>query len=453
MSPRGAESVALEVTGPQADELGVARRRVFGTQGGTIGRGPENDWVLADPYVSSRHASIEYRDGTFFIDDLNSRNGVFVNDQRVETGRPCALQNGDRVFIEPVRDGCLTGRSRSARRGDKQSCGLHGRGAPRSSESVGIGFRQPRRLVEPAGAAFREPAKAVSEDQDLDRGPLQEAVRPGVAKAPPPVSAPEIPPDYDPLADSPGQEPENPPASPIAAASYGAVERRRGDRRQGETVRPSDKAAGSVDLSAFLSGAGLEGVTISPEVAAQLGQILRVVVAGLLEVLKSRQDIKREFGIRHTVIERHGNNPLKFAVDVEDALHNLLVKKNPGYLGPVAAFEDAFVDVRHHQVAMLKGVGEAFEHILAHFHPDHLQQQEFDRHTPRRGGLQVLQGKPDYWERYREYVQRLASNQERSFSVLFVEKFARAYQLEFDRLKKAAPGEQPRQQRQGERER
>jgi len=453
MSPRGAESVALEVTGPQADELGVARRRVFGTQGGTIGRGPENDWVLADPYVSSRHASIEYRDGTFFIDDLNSRNGVFVNDQRVETGRPCALQNGDRVFIEPYE--MVASLDEAARPAEATSSRAVFTGAappdlPNLSASDSGSLDDWLNQLAPHSESQPRRSQKI---EDLDRGPLQEAVRPGVAKAPPPVSVSEIPPDYDPLADSPGQEPENPPASPIAAASYGAVERRRGDRRQGETVRPSDKAAGSVDLSAFLSGAGLEGATISPEVAAQLGQILRIVVAGLLEVLKSRQDIKREFGIRHTVIERHGNNPLKFAVDVEDALHNLLVKKNPGYLGPVAAFEDAFVDVRHHQVAMLKGVGEAFEHILAHFHPDHLQQQEFDRHTPRRGGLQVLQGKPDYWERYREYVQRLVSNQEQSFSVLFVEKFARAYQLELDRLKKAAPGEQPRQQRQGERER
>ena len=33
-------------------------------------------------------------------------------------------------------------------------------------------------------------------------------------------------------------------------------------------------------------------------------------------------------------------------VNVEDALHNLLVKRNPAYLGPVDAFADALIQAR-----------------------------------------------------------------------------------------------------------
>ena len=72
------------------------------------------------------------------------------------------------------------------------------------------------------------------------------------------------------------------------------------------------------------------------------------------------------------------NNPLKFSANVDDALHNLLVKRNAAYLAPVEAFADAFEDLRNHQIAMLAGMRVAFESMLAEFDPDRLQEQ-FDR--------------------------------------------------------------------------
>ena len=66
------------------------------------------------------------------------------------------------------------------------------------------------------------------------------------------------------------------------------------------------------------------------------------------------------------------NNPLKFSANVDDALHNLLVKRNAAYLGPVEAFEDAFDDLRDHQLAMLAGMRVAFDSMLAEFDPDRL---------------------------------------------------------------------------------
>jgi type VI secretion system protein ImpI len=71
-------TLTLEVTGPQAAVLGPASRKTFEGSGGTIGRLADNAWSLPDPYVSSRHAVIRYRDGTYFNEDT-STNGVFVN--------------------------------------------------------------------------------------------------------------------------------------------------------------------------------------------------------------------------------------------------------------------------------------------------------------------------------------------------------------------------------------
>ena len=50
----------------------------------TIGRHPTNQLVVDVPTVSSEHASIEYRAGVYHLIDRGSRNGTFVNGQRID---------------------------------------------------------------------------------------------------------------------------------------------------------------------------------------------------------------------------------------------------------------------------------------------------------------------------------------------------------------------------------
>ncbi|MFG3040824.1 FHA domain-containing protein [Streptomyces sp. NPDC048330] len=53
-----------------------------------IGRAPDNDVVVADLVVSRRHAELRARpDGTYWIHDLGSHNGTFLNGRRVEEAR------------------------------------------------------------------------------------------------------------------------------------------------------------------------------------------------------------------------------------------------------------------------------------------------------------------------------------------------------------------------------
>jgi FHA domain len=65
-------------------------------EGLLIGRGPGCDVALPDQTVSRRHARLVFRDGSWIVQDLGSRNGVTVNGVRV--GR-CQLQPGDRVGL------------------------------------------------------------------------------------------------------------------------------------------------------------------------------------------------------------------------------------------------------------------------------------------------------------------------------------------------------------------
>ena len=65
----------------------------------TIGRWPDNDVVIADRWISRHHALITRRGLRYVVKDLGSKNGTFVNGQRL-TG-PQELEDGDRIQVAP----------------------------------------------------------------------------------------------------------------------------------------------------------------------------------------------------------------------------------------------------------------------------------------------------------------------------------------------------------------
>ena len=78
------------------DRFGVTRflplvKTVF-----TIGRKAENDLQLLSDTVSRQHAEILFENDTFYLIDVGSKRGSYVNDQRIER---CALQHQDRIRI------------------------------------------------------------------------------------------------------------------------------------------------------------------------------------------------------------------------------------------------------------------------------------------------------------------------------------------------------------------
>jgi hypothetical protein len=64
-------------------------RRVYKIEDGaaSIGRHPDNDIVLDDPYVSKNHAEIRQENNGCFIYDYASKNGTRVNGQTIRTER------------------------------------------------------------------------------------------------------------------------------------------------------------------------------------------------------------------------------------------------------------------------------------------------------------------------------------------------------------------------------
>ena len=188
-----------------------------------------------------------------------------------------------------------------------------------------------------------------------------------------------------------------------------------------QSVRPTAKepanhAGVSPDLIEFLRGAGVDADSVTPEVMASLGAILRVVVEGVVDILRARNQIRREFRMPVTLAEGQKNNPLKFSANAEDALHNILVKRNAAFLPAVAAFEEAFDDLRSHQMAMLKGLRMGYDSMLARFDPQKLE----ERFEPQgRPSAFNLPGRSKLWEHYRGWYAEQTEDGEDCFRRLF----------------------------------
>lgn len=59
-----------------------------------LGTSPENDIVLRDRFISGHHLRLQWEGNTWWLEDLHSKNGTFVNRQPIAPGRPQALSNG-----------------------------------------------------------------------------------------------------------------------------------------------------------------------------------------------------------------------------------------------------------------------------------------------------------------------------------------------------------------------
>jgi type VI secretion system FHA domain protein len=368
--------------------------------GGTIGRAKSCTCVLPDNYVSSTHARISYENGAFLIEDL-SRNGMCLNSpsNRLQKGEQLELTSGDLILIDPFE-------IRVAIESEARKT------APEPVSEVVDPFKLLK--IEPVG----KPEAPPTPPEPRPESPVAGYYHPPkpVPVPQPATSGPIIPKNWEEDSNPPDPAPDpfvRPPADPPVAPAV---------------PRPSDRSRPG-ELSQFLIGAGLPADLVTPELARNFGQILHIVVKGVMEVLQSRQELKDQFRMEVTHFRPQRNNPLKFSADVEDALHNLLVKRNPAYLGPVDAFEDAFDDVLDHQMCMLAGMRAAVDALLKSRNPDVLQ-KEFDRQAK---GVIAVPGKLRYWDQYRAKFDDMVAATEAW--ELFSQEFAKAYDDQIEQLK------------------
>ena len=63
----------------------------------SVGRGSDNDVVLGSKQVSRNHAVLSVLDGQLYVKDLDSSNGTFVNNERIEGNKSSLLQVDDTI--------------------------------------------------------------------------------------------------------------------------------------------------------------------------------------------------------------------------------------------------------------------------------------------------------------------------------------------------------------------
>jgi predicted component of type VI protein secretion system len=65
----------------------------------TIGRLADNSLIIQAPSVSSHHAEIFFKNNAFFVKDLHSTNGTFLNDEQITES---ALNHGDELCFGSI---------------------------------------------------------------------------------------------------------------------------------------------------------------------------------------------------------------------------------------------------------------------------------------------------------------------------------------------------------------
>jgi type VI secretion system protein ImpI len=436
----------LEVVSAHAGGMGSNRRWVLDSGGVKIGRDETCDWVIADPYISRHHVTVRCVLGMYFVEGkgrnpiaLNERSRILRNDD------PHPVSDGDVLYIDEYEvrmtqiDEAAVGRILAER--------SHVRERPGSEPAQPMprqGELDPIKLLGGIPPEPRRPAPApaiTASDPILD-----------VAYRPPSVATPAPGLSEDWLAPTPSSEETlsaalptdwmNPRQPAKTGPSAGANDSRREDRPKPQTAVPQPVVSDEV-LRRLLSAAGLDAsqVNCSPEMAAQVGAALRLVVQGTMEMLRSRSEVKSQFRLPGTQIAVNQNNPLKFSTDAHGALFSLFVKPDPAFMGMEEAFRDAFEDIRFHQLAVLRGLQAGFDRMLSTFDPERLQQ----RAEAGGGALRSLAGgKSRLWDAYAEEYSRYSSDREDAFRRLFGDAFGKAYEEELRKLKSLRPGAGPR---------
>jgi type VI secretion system protein ImpI/type VI secretion system protein len=435
----------------------------------SIGRDPENDWVLPDPErgLSKRHCVLALRAGSWQVADL-STNGTFVNREGEPIGRGQVreLRDGDRLCFgayeieahieeteQPRRGGGASGGAAFGRvtatpelfaldpfaspsgRVDARPDPLLGRtpvddpfASGLSSGSAALPADFDPLAPDPAEREFRGPTQSDHNPsiEDAFAPPQARSVLPDdwdreinlLQPAPPPAPAPIPEPGPAPVRPPPVAAPATRPAEPLTEPALSPSP---------PPAPPQQPHAADELLVAFLRGADLAEVRPADPTAAMeaLGAAFRAMVAGLRQAMIARSAIKGEFRIEQTIIRARGNNPLKFSADDDDALVALLGAGRRTDMGAVEAISDALRDMRLHELATVAAMQAAVRALLAEFEPAKIRQV-----TEHGSGLSLLprQRKADAWEAFETLHVRTIQALTDDFDSVFGKAFARAYE-------------------------
>jgi len=416
----------------------------------TLGRGSENDWQLDDPdrHVSTRHCIVGCDGGRYTITDVNSTNGVYLNGERIAPNVPTPLVDGNRLMLADIYelsvqiDAGESARPEPARVNSRELAGNPFAHPERTASRLIVDddnpFPNPRGTGQPARSPFEDDPPTLPE---LGEDRRFEPIGPGASRLPAgwlsgnASDEPLQPPQRGAVSDhgAPERTSYRPPSGGLPAdfneiLPSPAVPEMPAPMRREPAAMPAPIADDGL-MAAFLEGAGINpdalGAHNQAELMRVIGRLFRLMTAGAQESLQSRQILKSEFRIAQTQIQATENNPLKFAVGIEQAMVALLTQRE-GYLQGLKAVQEAFRDIREHELATLASMQAAARSLLAEFHPDRLKQR-LDK-QPSLMDLLPASRKARYWDIYEQEYEKIATSALEDARGMFGRSFADAYE-------------------------
>ena len=357
-------SLTLKIVSHNRRGLGAKASMTFGQDGGTIGRSLQNDWPLPDrkKYLSARHASIDFRSGTYYIVDT-SKNGVYINgeDEPVGRAKPQRLFEGDVIRIGEYE---MTVAIESA--DDTRETLIA------SSHIDPVDLKQRVEAPDPTSYDLVEVDAMAGEEFEISLAEDSSAQLPThEADRAPAVAAPV----------------SQQPASQVPEAAEG----------------PAVGAGGALDE--FFRGAGIEGPALTDEAGArvmlQIGQIMRELVSGLIDTTQLRSVQKAQLGpsaVNNDAGSEDGAQ-LSFTSDVQDCLERLLAFGVNALPEPAEAVRKTFAELRTHQRALLASNRHALNQYLTQLDPETIEDSVS---KVKRGSFLNAAQKFRYWDVYRD---------------------------------------------------
>ncbi len=382
----------LEIISEHRDIVGDDAVREFRSEGGTIGRSLNNDWILPDPdkFISGKHATIDCNGGIYYIVDI-STNGVYINDERkpIGKGKPRRLFNGDHLHL-----------------GDFE---------------ILVSIDEGEDLVMPA-----DPKPTVVPDH-IEQLVEEDRIRTGVQL----LDEDEITGDgvFESFLSAGDDEPDDKVRADEAIVAP--------QKPEPPVLEPEPRVSGQLQVTgddlfdAFLDGLQISRAELHPsidvaEAMSNAGEILREFIYGVEMLLQNRADLKTAFRLDQTTILPRNNNPIKLSQNTGDLVKQLLIGHEGEYLGPRDAVREVCQDLLAHQEAFLDAMTEAFVEFAERFDPEELT-AHFERSLGRKPIFRFL-NELKYWGLYKDLYPIMTERGGGRFPQMFGEEFVKAYE-------------------------
>ncbi|MEM6820080.1 MAG: type VI secretion system-associated FHA domain protein TagH [Pseudomonadota bacterium] len=397
----------LQVSNELRQKLGAHAEHVFDHRGGTIGRAAHNDWVLPDTnrYVSSVHASIEARDGGFYLVDT-SMNGVYINGSKDPLGptQPYKLTFGTRLRMGSFR--MVVSEIKTELDEDQQTM-------------LRSDLFEDHAAIEPSAELSVE---LLVEDEMADKIDLEELLDDRMASANMSMVT------NSPFEEIAGAALDTSPADSMdefadsTQPHTATVHRLPGARRSADVTNERRDVS---TYRAMLRGLGLDPATLearaADEIAYAVGKALRTALESSKAMRTERARAKQRLGISQTQQDVDDLTP----TDITDDIADLLLGRGQLYPHPADNVRDQFRRLQHHGSAVQEAAEAAFKEVIALLEPTALRERLEALGAGK--GMFTAAKKANLWDHFCQYVEALGQSSAGELPPFIREEFARAY--------------------------